>query len=118
MLPLPAHQTGRAGFPHPAFRLASSHGTRRRANMDTPEVEHPQRAEDRFAVEAVGAARRHVMTPHQKVTHAFVDVIVDRAVCGHSGAVAEVGGRNRATGGSADLALLAMLRCCPAPGDR
>ena len=29
--PVPAHQTGRADFPHPAFRLVSSHGTRRRA---------------------------------------------------------------------------------------
>jgi hypothetical protein len=36
--PLPAHQTGRAGFPHPAFRLASSRSTRRRAEMDTPEA--------------------------------------------------------------------------------
>ena len=60
--------------------------------MDMPEAEHPRRAEDRFAVESFGAARRHVMTPHQKVTHAFVDVIVDRAVCGQSGAVAEVSG--------------------------
>src|SRR5215207_1372319 len=29
--PVPAHQTGRADFPHPAFRLASPRGTRRRA---------------------------------------------------------------------------------------
>src|SRR6202012_3514690 len=28
--PLPAHQTGRAVFPHPAFRQVSSQGTRRR----------------------------------------------------------------------------------------
>src|SRR4051812_28920537 len=28
--PVPAHQTGRADFPHPAFRLVSPHGTRRR----------------------------------------------------------------------------------------
>src|SRR3981189_3292789 len=27
--PIPAHQTGRADFRHPAFRLASPHGTRR-----------------------------------------------------------------------------------------
>ena len=32
--PVPAHQTGRAGFPHPAFRLASSRGTRSGANVD------------------------------------------------------------------------------------
>src|SRR3954453_19462792 len=29
--PVPAHQTGRADFPHPAFRLVSPRGTRRRA---------------------------------------------------------------------------------------
>lgn len=28
--PLPAHQTGRAVFPHPAFRQVSSQGARRR----------------------------------------------------------------------------------------
>jgi hypothetical protein len=53
--PLPAHQTGRAGFPHPAFRLASSHGTRRRAEMDTPEVEHPEPAEDRAPGDGAGS---------------------------------------------------------------
>ncbi len=31
--PIPAHQTGRADFPHPAFRLASSQRCRRRAIM-------------------------------------------------------------------------------------
>ena len=31
--PVPAHQTGRADFPHPAFRLASSRTCRRRANV-------------------------------------------------------------------------------------
>src|SRR3954447_1480086 len=31
--PVPAHQTGRADFPHPAFRLVSPRGTRRRAEF-------------------------------------------------------------------------------------
>src|SRR5216683_3232607 len=90
--PLPAHQTGRAGFPHPAFRLASSRGTRRRAEMDTPEVEHPKRAENRLVVEAVGAARRHLVTPGHEVTDAIMDVVVDRTIRGHASAVAEVRG--------------------------
>ena len=30
--PIPAHQTGRADFRHPAFRLASPQGTRRQTN--------------------------------------------------------------------------------------
>ncbi len=32
--PFPAHQTGRADFPHPAFRLASSQDTRRWSQVD------------------------------------------------------------------------------------
>src|SRR3954468_5702975 len=32
--PVPAHQTGRADLPHPAFRLASSRGRRSGANVD------------------------------------------------------------------------------------
>ena len=32
--PVPAHQTGRAGFPHPAFRLASPQSTRHGAKMN------------------------------------------------------------------------------------
>src|SRR5271168_5263026 len=92
--PLPAHQTGRAGFPHPAFRLASSRGSRRRAEMDTPEVEYPVCAEYRLMVEAVGAARRHLVTLNQEVTDPVVDVVVDRAVRRHPGAMAEVRGPN------------------------
>jgi hypothetical protein len=86
--------------------------------MDTPEAEYPQRAENRFAVEAFGAARRHVMTPHQKVTHAFVDVIVDRAVCGQSGAMAEVGGPTAQQAVQPIAHLRPMLLCCLVPGDR
>src|SRR5262249_21789848 len=32
--PIPAHQTGRADFRHPAFRLASPQGTRRAARRE------------------------------------------------------------------------------------
>src|SRR5881398_2969698 len=32
--PVPARQTGRAGFPHPAFRLASPRGTRQGAKVN------------------------------------------------------------------------------------
>ena len=38
--PLPAHQTGRADFPHPAFRLASPRHCRRRANVQPAKPEH------------------------------------------------------------------------------
>ena len=39
--PVPAHQTGRADFPHPAFRLASSPGSRRDTQHLRPQ--HPSR---------------------------------------------------------------------------
>jgi hypothetical protein len=38
--PLPAHQTGRAVFPHPAFRPASLQGTRRRHLTHAVQHEH------------------------------------------------------------------------------
>ena len=40
--PIPAHQTGRADFPHPASRLASSPSTRQRPQVDTtkPDYSH------------------------------------------------------------------------------
>jgi hypothetical protein len=79
---LPAHQTGRAGFPHPAFRLASSRGTRQRSQVNAPEVEHPERAKHRFARKAVGAVRGHLVTSNQEATDPLVDVIVDpRPLC-------------------------------------
>jgi len=33
--PVPAHQTGRADFPHPAFRLVSSRSYRWSANVES-----------------------------------------------------------------------------------
>src|SRR5215216_4084254 len=44
--PLPAHQTGRADFRHPAFRLDSSHGTQQWAKMHAAEAQHAERPED------------------------------------------------------------------------
>jgi hypothetical protein len=47
--------------------------------MNAPEVEHPERAEHRFARKAVGAMRGHPVTSNQEATDPLVDVIVDRA---------------------------------------
>ena len=52
--------------------------------MDTPEVKDAERAEDRFAREAVGAVRRHLVAPNQEVMDPFVDVVVDAAGGCHS----------------------------------
>src|SRR5260370_22123342 len=40
--PIPAHQTGRADFPHPAFRLASPLDSRTRIQLD---ISKPQDSE-------------------------------------------------------------------------
>ena len=59
--PIPARQTGRADFPHPAFMPASSRGCRRRpSNMDVAEPGHPQLAVHPLAGEPAGASlHRH-----------------------------------------------------------
>ena len=72
--PFPAHQTGRANFPHPAFRLASSRGTRRGAKMNPAQPKHAEIPEHGPSREPRGAARRHLVTPDQKMPHALIDV--------------------------------------------
>src|SRR4051812_4518532 len=71
-----------ADLPHPAFRLASSHGTRRGAKMNAAEPKHAKLTEHRFTTEAAGTARGHLMTPTQEGPHAIVHVVVHRPV-GH-----------------------------------
>ena len=78
--PFPAHQTGRANFPHPAFRLASSRGTRRGAKMNPAQPKHAEIPEHGPSREPRGAARRHLVTPDQKMPNALIDVIVDRSI--------------------------------------
>ena len=72
--PFPAHQTGRANFPHPALRLASSRGTRRGAQMNPAQPKHAEIPEHGPSREPRGAARRHLVTPDQKMPHALIDV--------------------------------------------
>ena len=88
--PFPAHQTGRANFPHPAFRLASSRGTRRGAKMNPAQPKHAEIPEHGPSREPRGAARRHLVTPDQKMPHALIDVIVDRSIGRQARPVAEV----------------------------
>src|SRR5215213_9621331 len=76
--PVPAHQTGRADFPHPAFRLASPRGTWRRAEMNAAQPKHAKFTKHHLIAEAAGAARQHLMTPNQEAPDALGDVVVDR----------------------------------------
>ena len=58
--PLPAHQTGRADFPHPASRPASPQGTRRWAKMDPTLSDHTELPEH----DRIGETWCHATTPY------------------------------------------------------
>ncbi len=88
--PLPAHQTGRADFPHPASRPASPQSTRRGAKMDPTSSDHTELPEHDPIEETPGAARRHLMAPDQEMTNSLVDRVVDGPVSRHSRPMAEV----------------------------
>src|SRR3954464_8025048 len=88
--PIPAHQTGRADCPHPAFRLASPQSCRRRANMDMAEPKNTQLAIDHVIRISAGAPALHSMAPRQEIPYALVDVIVDGSIGQQPGPVTEV----------------------------
>src|SRR3954465_15872022 len=105
--PVPAHQTGRAGLPHPAFRLVSPRGTRQGVKMNPAQPKHAEIAEHHPIGVAPGAARRHLVTPDQEVADPVVDVVVDRPVGREPRAVAEV------RGPTADQAVQAIAHLVP-----
>ncbi len=82
--PLPAHQTGRADFPHPASRPASPQSSRRWAKMDPTSSDHTELPEHDPIGETPGAARRHLVAPDQEMTNSLVDRVVDGPVSRHS----------------------------------
>src|ERR1700752_869259 len=88
--PIPAHRTGRAGFPHPALRLASHQTQRADVGPPGPQPSHAQRAEDLDWREPTRAARPHFVTPTEKVTHRAGDVAIDRLIRHRARAVVEV----------------------------
>ena len=88
--PLPAHQTGRADFPHPASRPASPQSTRRGAKMDPTQSDHTELPEHDPIGETPGAARRHLVAPDQEMTNSLVDRVVDGPVSRHSRPMVEV----------------------------
>src|SRR3954462_10203536 len=88
--PVPAHQTGRADFPHPAFRLASPRSTRRRAEMNAAQPKHAKFTKHHLVAEAAGAARQHLMAPNQEAPDALGNVVVDRPIGDQARAIAKV----------------------------
>jgi hypothetical protein len=87
----PRSSNGRADFPHPAFRPASSRGLRQRAKMHPAELQHTEFSKYRFRREAAHALRGHLMAPDQEPSDTVIDVVVDRPVGNAARAMTEVG---------------------------
>src|SRR4029434_3564625 len=89
--PLPAHQTGRAVFPHPAFRQASSRGTRRRHFAHAVQHKHARAPID-LTREPSDATAGRIMSSAQKGEHAVEDVSINGLMGPGKRAIAEVSG--------------------------
>src|SRR6266849_6781386 len=89
-VPIPAHQTGRARFGHPASRLVSFQGRRKRPHVDVAKPENSQFAEDQIIRKANGASRLHLVASSQKMSHTFKHVVVNRSIRHQPGAIAEI----------------------------
>src|SRR5262245_1654514 len=90
--PIPAHQTGRADFRHPAFRLASPRGTRRGRSGQALETQNASFAMHDIECESTIAAPLHLVPSREEPAHSFKDVLVDATVCLAPRAVAKVVG--------------------------
>src|SRR5271154_3216342 len=89
--PVPAHQTGRAAFPHPAFRLASPQGPRRRPTALASKASDGQFPVDIFSGELVRSTPLHFVSLTEEVPRSVIDMLIDGLVCRREGAVGEVG---------------------------
>jgi hypothetical protein len=90
--PFPAHQTGRADFRHPAFRLASLQGTRRDRSGQALEAQNAEFSMNDIECESAIAVPLHLVPSHEEPAHTFKDVLVDATVCPAPRAVAKVVG--------------------------
>jgi hypothetical protein len=91
-VPIPAHQTGRADFRHPAFRLASPQGTRRDSSGQALEAENAEFSMNYIERDSAIAAPLRLVPSREEAALAFNDVLVDATVCLAPRAVAEVVG--------------------------
>src|SRR3954464_4149091 len=89
--PLPAHQTGRAVFPHPAFRQVSSQGARRRHFAHAVQHKYARVPIDLIR-EPSDATSWHLMSSAQKGEHAVKDVSINGLMSRSKRAIAEVSG--------------------------
>jgi len=88
--PVPAHQTGRADFRHPAFRLASPHSYRWRPNVHASQAQDTALPMNIVVGEAARAAPRLFVPSRKEVPDAVVDMLVNCPVRLQAGAIAEV----------------------------
>jgi hypothetical protein len=79
--PILAHQTGRADFRHPAFRLASPQGTRRGRSGQALKAQNAEFSINDIECESAIAAPLHLVPSREEPAHAFNDVLVDATVC-------------------------------------
>src|SRR5260221_8114764 len=79
--PVPAHQTGRADFPHPAFRLASPEGPRRRPPALASKASNGQLPVDALSGELVRATPLHFVSVTEEVPCPVIDMLIDGLVC-------------------------------------
>ncbi len=75
--PFPAHQTGRADFPHPAFRPDSSQSNRRRYLAPTPKTPHSQFVVDMVLRESAHTASLRLVSSAQEAHLMIVDVPIN-----------------------------------------
>ena len=90
--PIPAHQTGRADFRHPAFRLASPQGIRWDRSGQALEAQNAEFSMNYIECESAIAAPLHLVPSREEPARTFKDVLVDAPVCLAPRAVAKVVG--------------------------
>jgi len=67
--PIPAHQTGRADFRHPAFRLASPRGARRGCSGQALEAQNAEFSMNDIEYESAIAAPLHLVPSREESAH-------------------------------------------------
>src|SRR5712671_3502127 len=90
--PIPAHQTGRADFRHPAFRPASPQGTRRDRSGQALKAQNAEFSMNDIERESAIAAPLHLVSSREEPAQTFKDILIDATVCLAPRAVAKVVG--------------------------
>src|SRR5271170_7367398 len=90
--PIPAHQTGRADFRHPAFRLVSPQGIRRGRSGQALKAQNAEFSMNYIECKSTIAAPLHLVPSREEPAHSLKVVLVDATVCLAPRAIPEVVG--------------------------